>query len=609
MANIRDLVQSDTQTRILQIQVWRNGQWINIPVSSAQAKIGRNKGGELNLEIPDNGITDPRSQLYEGERIRVFRGVVGAAPVRCWTGYVDIRSPQMGSGSRNTLGRYRQVTVTDNIKELIDAKFLAGVIYDGWAPNAAAADAVQRAINTGQFMVYDDLGNQLTSTASYNQVNGNGICYFPDLFNDDGSLYTLPMGTTASFGTAASNATFVVPVAASGCPYGIYEASKQHFIASTMVITGSWTVASTAQSMPPPRGTVIVDCYNGIFYFNPADASSTINMYSQYYDRPLLEVKNGTPVNDIVQQIWTTAGCQYYVDGAGKLQAVFQDVVKAPKRVFNSSNAADLGVQINRDRRNVILCLGWDTTCPGVIAAKAINYDDIQNAPPKGLGKRAYMYLQDKKWNTMFTVTRAALYALMRVSKRGKIASVKVLDDPGIYLNDVIAFSSIMPEIDPNDFFYIEEIEWQLIAKNNKIEAVQSLMGNAIPGQGTFYLGPVTGATSEGQYDLTADVRAIFNCALIPAGGSYNSTFSLAAGLQLQYSVSTVAGLETITYYRPDGTSVVLDQNAARSASTQYTVPITLTGINPGDLVVVKLYFKDNNGNIGVYRDWITAAP
>lgn len=601
---IRDLVQSDTQERTLVVQVWRGGRWVTIPCDSAKAKLGRNKAGELTLEIPDNP-GDARSQLYEGERVRVYRGITGAPLVRCWTGYVDVRGPQTRSDQG---GLYRTITVTDNIKELIEAASLAGVIYDGWKPGAAAADLIQRAINTGQYMVYDDNGNQLNSTANYNQSNGNGICYFPDLLNDDGSTFTLPMGTLASYGTASSMASFSVPVAASGTAFCAFEASKNQFIASTATVPG-WTLASTATSMPPPQGTMIADWYNGIFYFNPADASRTVSMSVAYFDRPLYSIKNGDYVNDFIQQMWTAVGCNYLVDGYGKLTAVQQDVVQAPKRVFDARSAVDLGAQINRDRRNVILCLGWDITCGGIIAAKGINYDDIQNAPPVGLGKRAYMYLQDGKWNTQYAVNRACLYALLQVSKRGKISSVQVLDDPSLTVGDVIAFSTIMPEISPNDFFFVDQLDWEFSAKGNKVVSLATISGNAIPGQGSFYLGPISGATAEGQFDLTADVRPIFNCHLSPSGGSYSSSFSLSSGLQLIYTVGSLAGTETITYYRPDGTWTVIEQNVPRNAASQYTVTLPLTGINPGDLVVVKLYFKDRNGNIGVYRDWITATP
>lgn len=601
MSSIRDLIQADSQKRFIVVQVRRNGSWINVPCDAISATIGKGKAGQVTLTISNDDTDAARSQLYDGERVRIFRGVVGAAPVRCWTGWVDTRHPI------DTLGTQRQIAVTDAIKEITDAIVINGTVYDGMDPMLACANIIQQAISTGQFVPKDDNDNAYSSTASSSSPTGNSVCYFPTLINDDGSTFTLPQGTIGSFTNGNGGiASFSVPTA-SGMAYSTFELPERYIIASTLAMTG-WTIASTAQTFPPLASTCVVDYYNGVIYFNSADAGKNVTITGSFYSSPLYDAPPGTKIGDVVSQIMDASGCRWGVDGNGKFYSTVIDAVHAPTRIFNKGQYVSNEVEINRDRRNVIVCLGWDGNCGQIVAAKAVNTNDINNAPPKGLGKRTYLVVQNRSWQTQYAVNRAAYYAAQQVGRRGKVATLTILDDPTIAtLEQVFCFEGVLPEINAGDFFYAEDITWNYTNSNGNFDASMNLSGTLLPAQGLVYLGPISGTTSYGSLDYTNDVQCITNPHLNPTGGAYNATFSIAGGWSLTYTIGSLNGTESVDIYGSDGSHIVGDANFARAANQTLTVTLPTAGLNAGVMYVVRLYFKDSNGNVGIYRDFLTA--
>jgi hypothetical protein len=603
---IQQLLEADSQTRFVHLQVFRNGSWIDIPTQSAKAQIGNSKAGKIDFVLPEDANDESRSQLYEGERVRVYRGILGAPPQRSWTGFVDTREP-VRDGAQ---GVTRNVSVTDYIKELNDAIMLDGSVYDHWAPNDACIDVIQRAIKTQQFQPFDDNGNVLSSTANYATPGGNPLVYFPPIYNDDGSLFNLPSGTLGSYtGNPMTGglATLQVPTASGmgNNVYSAFELPNRYVIASTMVMPGFTQVSLTA--FPPARGQYILDAYNGLLYFNAGDASTTASFTCTYFDTPLFDFPSGTKMGDVISQILDKTGARWRVDGSGKLSMQYIDTIVAPKKIYNPSQYVSHGVQINRDRRNVIVCLGWDGNCGGILAAKAVNAEDINNQPPHGLGKRAYLVVQDQTWKTQYAVSKAVYYAVQQISRRGKVSALTVLDDPSLNLEDVLAFESTVPEIGTSDFFYVEGLTWNYQADGPQTQALMQITGTLLSGRGTIYLGPITGVTAYGSLDYSQDVEPIYNCALSPAGGSYSAEFSIASGLALTYTIGTFGGHESIDIYGSDGSHIVAESEIARAGSQLMSLPMPVNAMTPGVMYVFRLMFRDSNGAIGIYRDYITA--
>lgn len=591
----------NSQARTLLVQVYRNGNWVDIPVSSAKGSIGKSRAGKLTVTIPDKPDDSARSRLFEGEKIRAFRGVVGAALTRCWTGYVDVPN------AIDNKGVGRSFDITDNIKELNDSIVLDPQVYDNVAPNKAIADLISRAISTGQFKPTDDNGTALTSVANYNLVAGNPICFFPDLLNPDGTAFVLASGTVGSFTSGIIPvASLQVPVASGGALYTMFELPKRYLIASTITMPG-FTIASTSSTtFPPASGSVIMDSFNGIFYFSAADGGKIASFSGNYFDSPLWAVPMGKKVGDVISEVMDKSGGRWTVDGTGKAIGRYIDTTRAPKRVLGKSQYTSYGVQSNRDRRNVIICEGWDGNCGLVVASKAINYNDINNAPPVGLGKRQYMILQDRSWKNQTNANAAAYYAIQQVGRRGKIMSASIIDDPSLNLEDVLCFAGNLPEITEGDFFYIESIDWNYTPSSNGLDAKASITGTLLPGQGLVYIGPATGTLSSGALDFTQDVTPISVCSLTPLGGKYSSTFSVSSTLTLNYTAAT-AGNESVDIYGSDGTHLG-PYNASRTSGVKNVV-LPVASMTAGVWYVVRLRFMDANGNLGYYRDFTQGTP
>lgn len=608
MATLHDLISADTQERFYSVQVFRSGNWIEIPVDAINASSQINRAGKMTLTITDDHDDQVRSQLYEGEKIRAFRGVTGAAPIRCWTGFVDTRQPN----DVNT-GLKRQIDVTDYIQELNTAIMLDGVVYDNLSPTIACIDAINRAIATQQWTPFDDNGNTITSTAGYD-VGTCPIVYFPPLYNDDGSAFILPSGTLGSFtGTPATSgyATFTIPIssgtATPGLSYSAFELPNRYIIASTMVIPGFTLVSQT--SFPPAVGQAILDAYNGILYFNSAQASTTCSFTATYFNSPLFDFPSGTTVADVITAVMDKTGCRWRVSGSGQLQYTSVDAIVAPSRFFNKDNYVSNGIQITRERRNVVVCLGWDGNCGGLLAAKAVNIDDINNAPPVGLGKRAYLIVQDQTWSTQYAVSKAVYYAVQQLSRRGKISTLTIMDDPNIMLDSVLCFESSVPEVGPGDLFYVTSIQWTASGDGSSTQSLMTLSGTLLPGQGTIYLGPISGVTATGGLDYTFDVKPTYSFVLSPAGGQYTSSFSITSGLSLTFTVGTRDIKEWIDIYGSDGSHIFAEVAVHRTADTMYTLPMPVGSMTAGVMYVIRHWAKDSVGNIGVFRTFITARP
>lgn len=605
---VQQLIQGDQQTRLALLQVYRAGNWVEIPFESIKGTVGKGKAGKLDIAIPESKDDKYRAQIFEGERVRLYRGVLGAPLVRCFTGYCDMREP-----TDSPMGISRKITATDNFKELSDSILLSGALYDGVTPAVAATDIIRRCIDTQQFRPQDDAGNYLTDLSNPNTPNGNPVCYFPDLHNDDGSLFVLPQGLIASYTTAQTpNPTFELAAASAGYNYVAFEFPKRYMIASTTTIPG-FTQATLSQTFPPARGTYVLDAYNGLAYFNSLDGSRTASFSASYYDSPYFNYDPGQSCGDIISKLFDNAGNRWKVDGFGKIISQFVDTVTAPKRILNRNQYLDNGIEINRDRRNVIVCLGWDGNCGGLLVSKCVLKDDITSPPPFGLGKRAYVIIQGKEWKTQYAVNVAAYYAALQIGRRGKIASITLLDDPTIQLDDAIAYESTVPEVGTGDFFYVEQTTFELSVTNGAVKATNNLSGTLLPGRGTIYLGPASAVNKYGALDYTSDVTPIVAIALrdhisqVQVGGTYYATFSISRGLDLTYQVMNVPIIESIDVYGSDGSHHVYENNIPRNANTQYSLPLPITDLTPGLLYVFKFWTKDAQGNIGIYRDFATA--
>lgn len=598
----QQLSRNPNQVRTFQLQVYRNGQWVDVPVQSAQGQVQKNQAGQLTLVMPNNVLDAPRSRLFEGEKVRAYRGVIGAPPVRCWTGYVDVPS------ATDKIGIIRNPIVTDNIQELNQAILLEGVIYDTFTQNSACVDVINKAIATGQLNLTDDSGTAISSTVNYNLPTGNSICFFPDSINPDGSLLSLASGTLGSF-TNGNNPTtsFLVP-GASGAAYSAFELPQQYIIASTFQMGGGFTVASfTGSTLPPPISTCVIDFYNGIFYFNPADASRTASFSGFYYSSPLWAFTAGQACADVITQILDKSGARWSVDAFGKFYSRYIDSTQAPTRVLGPSQYSQLQIQTNRDRRNVIICEGWDGNCGQIFTSKCINYDDITNAPPKGLGKRSYMIIQDPAWKTRETINAAVYYAAQQVGRRGKVMSVNIVDDPSLILEDVLCFSGDVADTTEGDFFYVEGIQWNwTLQKNGGLNVITTITGTALPGQGTFYLGPTSATTPTGFFDFSTDILSMDNATLSPTGGTYSSSFSIASGLSLDYE-ALEDGFEAVDIYGSDGSHLGPFQATRTAGLIGVTLPVG--SMNPFTWYVVKLRYEDQFGNIGIFRSFIQAFP
>src|SRR6266567_7151669 len=174
------------QTSSFLLQVFRNGNWIDIPVRSATGSIKKASAGQMTAVINDNLGDLQRSHLYEGEKIRAYKGTLGSGSVRVWTGFVD--APTVTDNGLIS----RSVVMTDNVQELNTAILLDGHVFDNIDPMYVAASCIQHAIDTSQYIPTDDSGNPLTgATASFSNPSGNALCYFPDLHNLDGSFFTM----------------------------------------------------------------------------------------------------------------------------------------------------------------------------------------------------------------------------------------------------------------------------------------------------------------------------------------------------------------------------------------------------------------------------------
>jgi len=247
---------SDNQVRTFQLQVFRSGVWVDIPVTAAHGNKQQGQAGTLEVKIADRLDDQYRSILYEGDKVRAICGIMGSQSVRRFTGFVDAPT------GTDQAGINRDVTCTDYMKELTDAILLEGIVFDTWTPMSASAWLIQKAIDTGQFKPTDDNGTPLLSCAGYN-LGTNPLVNFPDIFNFDSSLFTLASGTLGSFTTGNFGfASFGVPAASMGQTYTAFELPNQYIIASTVQIYG-WTIASYSQTLPPASGTTIFDFVNG----------------------------------------------------------------------------------------------------------------------------------------------------------------------------------------------------------------------------------------------------------------------------------------------------------------------------------------------------------
>jgi hypothetical protein len=588
------------QTRTFTLQVFRSGNWVDIPVQSAQGSVQKNQAGSLQVVIPGDPTDPYRARLYEGEKCRAYRGVVGSSPVRCWTGFVDVPT---ATDSQDVI---RNPVITDNMKDLNDAILLSGVVYDTLTPNYACADVINQAIVTGQLVLSDDAGDILTSTVGYNAPGGNGICYFPDSINFDGSLLALASGTLGSFAQGNNAfANFVIPLA-SGQSYSAFELQAQYIIASTMVMGPGFELISTSTSLPPASGTCICDFYNGIFYFNAVDASKTASFSAFYYTAPLWAFPPGTSCGAVLSQIWDKVGARWSVDAYGKYYAKYIDTIATPTRVLGRSEYGNLQIQSNRDRRNVIICEGWDGNCGQIFTAKCINYEDIIEPPPTGLGRRSYIIIQDPTWKSRTTINNACYYAAQQISRRGKVMSVQMIDDPTLILEDVLCFSGAQADATEGDFFYIEGIQWNWALAKNAMTATTQITGTGLPGQGTMYLGPATAVTAQGFFDFSSDVLSMENATLAPPGGKYSSSFSIATGLNLNYN-ALENGYEAIDIYGSDGSHLGPYQTNRSAGPLSIALPVS--SMEPGLWYVIKLRYEDAAGNLAIYRTFIQSYP
>lgn len=603
------LTLKDNQTRTFCLQVYRNGNWVDVPIRTANGRIDKGKAGQLTVVIDDKENDQYRSHLYEGEKIRAYRGVIGIQSVRCWTGFVD--APTVTDEGQIS----RSVSITDNLQELNTAIFLDGFIFDNQDPMYVCASVIQYAIDTDQYIPSDDSGNPLTgATSGFGLPNGNPLCYFPELYNLDGSLFTLASGELGSYTSGPfAYASMSVPIASGSQTYLTYTLPNQYLIASMTQFIGFSTSASNA--IPPASGSAVIDYYNGILYFNLADQGKTLFFSSTFFQSPVWSFAPGQQIFDVISEIMDKSGCRWGVDAYGKFWSKFIDTTVAPKRIFNRASYLNLSIQINRDRRNVIVIEGWDGVLSQLIVAMAVNYTDITSAPPIGLGKRSYMIVQDQSWKDQPTVNQAAYFAAQQIGKRGKIKSVKIVDDPTINVEDVVGFIPPFSELTTGDLFYVDSIEWEYsIAESGEVTANETISGGSIPGQGLVYVNPVNTNSSIKGYNFS-NIQPIRNCSLTPTGGTYFSTFSIANGLIIHFDESyqsygiLIGQLLKINVFGSDGSSQTFSPGSAYMAGGTYSFSIPMGGFAPNVFYIIQIVYIDPWGNSGYYRDFITSLP
>ena len=590
------------QIQVLLAQVWRQGFWVSLPILNVQGalQIGSASTITLNMTPGDN---DPDAILYEGERIRIYRGILGSPLQRCFTGFVDACT-----ATNSVAGTVRSVVVSDHFKELKDAKLLQPRVYDNVEPNLAVADCINQALTTGQLKLFDDAGNALVSDAFYDQANGNSILDAPQIFNDDGSVYSLPQGKLNSTMTVQNaSASIQIPPASGSLNYIVVDTGIPYMIASTM--SANFVLNTNAANFPPASGQYFLDPYNGLAYFNRAAASTYFRFATFHYDAPLFGFQLGSSIGDVVQSIMDKTGQHLIIDNYGKFHVIPNSRPHVPTRILGKDQYIQNAIQTNRDRSNVIICEGWDGNCGTIIASKAILLQDTLAAPPAGLGKRSYLIVQDPTWTTQYAANKAAYYAAKQVGRRGKVMSLTILDDVSIAVNDTIAFIGTFPEVSTKDFFIVEQVSWQLGIVNNKQVSQSVVSGTLIPAQNTVYLGPASAVTGAGNVDYSVDVQPIFNCNLSPAGGTTASSFSITSGLDLQFTVASQNVQESIDIYGSDGSHYIAENNVPRAGGARYSLPLPSGAFTAGVFYVIELWTLDQYGNVGAYRDCITALP
>lgn len=616
------LPQEETKTFLLQAQRTDglgNVNWVNIPVSSVKGQQQKNAAGQMTVTIPDDATDYYRSRLFEGEKVRAFRGSLGRQGVgvsrvltpltRCWTGYVD--SP---TANDQGTGIKRTAIITDNMKELMDAIFIEGVVYDTFRPGHAAADAIARAMAAKQWKPTDDNGNAYasgTALVSFSSPNGNAICYFPDIINNDGTTFHLASGTLGSFtqGLNVLAGSLQIPAPQPGASYSAFLLPNQYLISSTARIFSPFSAVTGPATFPPPVKKVIVDFFNGVMYFNPADASATVSFSASYYTQPLWAYAPGDKIGDAVSELMDKTGYRWQCDGNGKFIASYIDATTALKKIFPRSQYTTNQVESNRDRRNVIVCEGFDGTQSTLIVSKAVNLDDINNGPlTGGLNKRQYMIAQDTTWVNQRAVNNAAYFGIEQLSRRGKIVSVNIIDDPTIHLEDVIGFTAIMPEIDDSDLFYVEGIAWQYSMDGGKLSTDATLTGTMRPGQGYFNVGPPKSATGYGQYDITQDETA-FDAVrmqlLFLDPGYYWSTHPKGANVAWTFNAH-YSGVWTGEFFGSDGIHIPRTSGTV-TASGVVSLGFSTAGMTQGAWYAFKGTFQQADVTHGFPTDLTNA--
>lgn len=600
--SVTTLAATPFQIQLVCAQVWRQGFWRNLPIQNATGTFQKGSAGTVQYTMSLDNL-DPQTILYEGERVRMYGGIYGAPMARRFTGFVD--SVQTTDAVTGTV---RQVTASDNIKELNDAIMLEPRVYDGLEPNAAVADAINQAMMSGQIKLYADDGTALLTINNYDQPNGNPILDAPRIFNDDLSTYLLPQGTLGSTQTIQNaSASISIPPASGTNTFIELQLPFGFIVASTM--SSNFTLTTNANVLPPAPHTYYLDSYNGIAYFNNADASALFQFECYYYSTPLFGYQLGTKVGDAIAAIMDKTGQHLNVDPQGKFHIVPADSPRVPSRILGKDQYIQNGIQTNRDRRNVIVCEGWDGNCGGVIAAKAVLLEDTLLAPPYGLGKRAYLIIQDPAWKTQYAVNKAAYYAAQQIGRRGKVMQLTIIDDVTLQLDDTIGFLGTIPEISNGDFFIIESLNWTVGVFNGKQQAQSVITGTLIPGRSTIYIGPSPATTGSGNLDYSVDTEPVFNCFLNPNGGTTAANFSIAGGLHLVYTVGPNSIVEQIDIYGSDGSHTVAESGVVRAPSEILNLPMPSSAFKAGVFYTIYLWAVDSRGNTGAYRDCIFALP
>lgn len=597
------LAASPFQIQLLHAQVYRQGYWQNMPIQNATGTFQKGSAGSVAF-VMSLDSTDPNVILHEGERVRMYGGIYGAPMSRRFTGFVD--SVQTVDSVQGTV---RTVTASDNIKELNDAVLLQPRVYDGLEPNVAVADAINQALTTGQLNLYNDAGQALLNINDYQDSNGNQILDAPRIFNDDLSTYMLPQGTLASTMTIQNaSASISIPPASGTNTFIELQLPFGYIIASTM--NSNFGLTNNAATLPPPPGFYYLDTYNGIAYFNNAQSGALFQFSCYYYSTPLFGFQMGSKVGDVIAQIMDKTGQHLNVDPFGKYHIVNAQQPRVPKRILGKDQYIQNGIQTNRDRRNVIVCEGWDGNCGGIIAAKAVLLEDTLLAPPAGLGKRAYLIVQDPAWKTQYAVNKAAYYAAQQIGRRGKVMQLTIIDDVTLQLDDTLGFLGTIPEISNGDFFVIESLNWQVGVFNNRQIAQSTISGTLLPGKATIYIGPSPATTGSGNLDYSVDVQPIFNCFLNPTGGNTASSFSISnQGLHLVYTVGPNNIVEQIDIWGSDGSHTVAESGIVRASSQILNLPLPSSAFVAGVFYVIQLWVVDQFGNTAAYRDCIYAIP